>query len=121
MTKRKFLGEFEQVVLLSVVQMKGEGYGMAFRREIEARTGRAVSIGAIYATLERLEGKGYLTSAAGESTPARGGRARRHFAIAPEGTRSLRRSREMLDSMWDGVDLGGGADDGRNEEGREVA
>lgn len=117
MTKRKFLGEFEQVVLLAVVQMKGEGYGLAIRREIEARTGRAVSIGAIYATLERLETKGHVSSRPGESSPERGGRARRYFRISSEGGEALRRSRDLLDSMWDGVDL----ESSDGEEGVEVA
>ena len=115
MTKRKFLGEFEQLVLLAVVRLKGEGYGLAIRREIEASTGRAVSIGAIYATLERLETKGHLSSRAGASTPERGGRARRHFGLSPQGKDALRRSREMLDTMWEGVDLEG-ADDAKGQE-----
>jgi DNA-binding PadR family transcriptional regulator len=105
MTKRKFLGEFEQVVLLAVVRMAGKGYGLAIRREIEENTGRGVSIGAIYATLERLEGKGFVVSRAGKATAQRGGRARRHFSISPDGRNALVRSRDMLDSMWDGIDL----------------
>jgi PadR family transcriptional regulator PadR len=117
MTKRKFLGEFEQVVLLAVAQMDGEGYGTALRREIEDRSGRNVSIGAIYATLERLETKGFVSSREGESTAERGGRSRRHFELSTVGRDALRRSREMLDSMWDGVDL----DDCAHPEGVEVA
>lgn len=113
MTKRKFLGEFEQVTLLSVVHLNGEGYGMAIRRSIEARTNREVSIGAVYATLERLETKGYVSSRAGESIPERGGRARRYFEISPNGREALIRSRDMLDSMWDGVDLEAASDAGQ--------
>ncbi|MDH3733914.1 MAG: PadR family transcriptional regulator [Gemmatimonadota bacterium] len=116
MTKRKFLGEFEQVVLLAVIRMAGDGYGMAIRREIEERTGRGVSIGAIYATLERLEAKGYVGSRSGSPSPERGGRARRHFAISAEGRTALQRSRDMLGSMWDGVDL-----EQPDSEGQEVA
>ena len=111
MTKRKFLGEFEQIVLLAVVRMAGDGYGLAIRREIEARTGREVSIGAIYATLERLEGKGYLSSRPGQATAERGGRARRLFSISPDGRRALVRSRDMLGSMWDGVELSSDGDE----------
>jgi DNA-binding PadR family transcriptional regulator len=117
MTKRKFLGEFEQIVLLAVARMRGEGYGMAIRREIEDRTTRGVSIGAIYATLERLEGKGYVISHAGEATAERGGRARRYFAVTPTGADGLLQSRDMLDSMWDGVELDGNA----GGQGQEVA
>ena len=107
MSKGTFLGEFEQVVLLAVQRLEGQGYGMSIRREIEKRTERGVSIGAIYATLERLEKKGYLTSWEGDSTPVRGGRSRRHFELRPEGGDALRRSRGMLDRMWDGVDIAG--------------
>ena len=107
MSKGTFLGEFEQVVLLAVQRLEGQGYGMSIRREIEQRTGRGVSIGAIYATLERLEKKGFLTSREGESTPVRGGRSRRHFKLRPEGGEALVRSRGMLDQMWDGVEIAG--------------
>ena len=107
MSKGTFLGEVEQVVLLAVRRLKDHGYGMSIRREIEKRTGRGVSIGAIYATLERLEKKGYLTSWEGDVTPVRGGRSRRHFELRPEGGDALLRSRGMLDRMWDGVEIAG--------------
>jgi DNA-binding PadR family transcriptional regulator len=107
MSKGTFLGEFEQVVLLAVQRLEGQGYGMSIRREIEKRTERGVSIGAIYATLERLEKKGYLKSWEGDSTPVRGGRSRRHFQLRPEGGDALRRSRGMLDRMWDGLEIAG--------------
>jgi len=85
--------------------MKGDGYGMSLRREIETRTGRSVSIGAIYATLDRLEAKGYVESREGESAPVRGGRARRLFRVAVAGVTALQASREMLDQMWEGVEV----------------
>lgn len=110
MSKGTFLGEFEQVVLLAVQRLEGQGYGMSIRREIEKRTSRGVSIGGIYATLERLEKKGYLESWKGDSTPVRGGRSRRHFELRPEGGEALLRSRGMLDRMWDGVEIAGGSD-----------
>jgi PadR family transcriptional regulator PadR len=103
--KGKFLGEFEQLVLLAVARLKGQGYGMSIRREIEARTGRDVSIGAVYATLDRLESKGYLTSSDGEALPVRGGRRRRHFALRPAGAQELRHSRRMFERMWADIDL----------------
>jgi len=77
---------------------------MSLRREIEAQAEREVTIGAVYATLERLERKGYLRSWEGGSTPERGGRARRHFDLTPEGAHALRVSRSMMARMWDGVD-----------------
>jgi len=110
MSKSTFLGEFEQVVLLAVQRLEGQGYGMSIRREIEHRTGRGVSIGAIYATLERLEKKALLKSWEGDPTPVRGGRSRRHFALRSEGGEALVRSRGMLDSMWDGVEIAGSSD-----------
>lgn len=105
MGKGDFLGEFEQMVLLAVLRGDGEGYGMSIRREIEERAGREVSIGAVYATLDRLEQKGLVRSREGEATPVRGGRARRHFQVTTDGASALRSARAMMDRLWDGVDL----------------
>ena len=105
MGKGDFLGEFEQVVLLAVLRQHGDGYGMSIRREIEECVGRDVSIGSVYATLDRLERKRLVRSRSGEATPMRGGRARRHFALTPAGAAALRTTRAMMDSLWDGVDL----------------
>jgi DNA-binding PadR family transcriptional regulator len=106
MTKGTHLGEFEQMVLLAVLREEGEGYGMSIRRELEERAGREVSIGAVYATLDRLEEKGLVRSRDGEATPVRGGRARRHFELTTDGASALRAARAMMDRLWDGVDLG---------------
>ena len=97
------LGSLEQIVLLALVQLGADAYGMTVRREIEARTGRNVSIGAIYATLERLEGKGLISSFTGDPTPERGGRARRHFRIEAEGRRALRTSQDAIRRMSAGL------------------
>jgi DNA-binding PadR family transcriptional regulator len=105
MTKGTHLGEFEQMVLLAVLREEGEGYGMSIRRELEERAGREVSIGAVYATLDRLEEKGFVRSRDGEATPVRGGRARRHFELTTDGAGALRTARAMMDRLWDGVDL----------------
>ena len=105
MGKGSFLGEFEQIVLLSVAQLAEDGYGVTVRKEIERRTGRDVTIGAVYATLSRLEEKGLASSYEGEAEARRGGRARRHFLVEPAGVRALEASRGMLDAMWDGLDL----------------
>ena len=106
MAKGDFLGEFEQIVLLAVARLAGRGYGVSIRREIEDRTGREVSVGAVYATLDRLEQKGLLASWEGDPTPTRGGRAKRHFRVLPAGARALEDTRRMLGRMWEGVDLG---------------
>ena len=97
------LGSLEQIILLALVQLGSEAYGMTVRREIEARTGRNVSIGAIYATLDRLETKGYVSSFTGDPTPERGGRARRHFRVEAEGRRALRVSQEAIRKMSAGL------------------
>jgi DNA-binding PadR family transcriptional regulator len=97
------LGEFEQVILLAIVHLGDEAYGTTIRREIEARTGRDIAVGALYTALERLERKGYVASEMSDPTPQRGGRARRHFCVEPAGAAALRRSRELLAKMWDGL------------------
>jgi DNA-binding PadR family transcriptional regulator len=104
-------GEFEQIVLLAIARLRGDGYGMTIRREIERRTGRPVSIGAVYATLDRLERKGWIGSREGEATPRRGGRAKRHFQLEAAGVEALVTARWMLERMWEDVEL-----DARPEE-----
>jgi len=104
MTKRGYLGEFEQLVLLAVMRLGPQSYGVTIREEIESRSGRRVSLGAIYPTLDRLEAKGFVSSYSGKPTGERGGRSRRHFAIEPLGAEALRRSWEMLTSLWDGYE-----------------
>ncbi|UCG89107.1 MAG: helix-turn-helix transcriptional regulator [Gemmatimonadota bacterium] len=102
MTKRGYLGEFEHLVLLAVMRLGPESYGVTIRQEIETRSGRDVSLGAIYPTLERLEAKGYVSSYVGEPTGERGGRSKRHFVLQPEGEKALRRSWEILSALWEG-------------------
>lgn len=102
-----YLGEFEQVVLLALARLGKGAYGVPIRREIEERSGRQVSVGALYSTLDRLENKGYVHSWFGEATAQRGGRSKRHFELLPSGSAALARSKNMLDSMWRGVRLKG--------------
>jgi PadR family transcriptional regulator PadR len=104
MAKRDYLGEFEQIVLLAIMRLGPEAYGVTIKDEIEARTRRKVSLGAIYPTVDRLEQKGFVTSRAGEPTAERGGRSKRHIKISPAGLRALRRSHEMLAALWDGFE-----------------
>lgn len=106
MTKQgDLLGSLEQIVLLAVYRLGANAYGMTVRREIEDRTGRNISIGAVYATLERLQSKGFVKSFTGEPTPERGGRAKRFFRIQAAGRRALSVSQEALRQMTDGLDL----------------
>ena len=99
MPRGDLLGSLEYIVLLALVRLGPHGYGMTVRREIEARTGRNVSIGAIYSTLERLEAKGYVSSFVGEPTAERGGRAKRFFRIEAAGQRALRISQDAIRKM----------------------
>jgi len=106
MTKQAdLLGPLEQIVLLAVYRLGANAYGMTVRREIEARTGRSISIGAVYATLERLQSKGFVKSFTGEPTPERGGRAKRYFRIQAAGRRALSASQEAVRRMADGLDF----------------
>ena len=104
MSRTEALGEFEQLALLAVARLGDEAYGVTIRHEIEARTGRSVSIGALYTGLERLEQKGYLRSAASDPLPQRGGRSRRHYVLTAGGLAALRRSHEVLARMWAGLE-----------------
>lgn len=100
MGKGDYLGEFEMVVLTTLARLGSDAYGMTIRREIEARTGRSVSIGAVYSTLRRLERKGLTESSLGEPTAARGGRAKRYFALTAAGSVALDRARAMFARLW---------------------
>ena len=93
------LGAFEEHVMLAVLHARDEAYGMNVRREIEARTDREISIGAVYATLDRLEAKGLVSS---DRVPGVGG-SRRVFGVTPAGTRALVETRAMRDRLWAGV------------------
>jgi PadR family transcriptional regulator len=103
--KGDYLGEFEHIVLLALLRLDKQAYGMRIRQEIEQRTGRSVAIGAVYATLDRMEAKGYVSSRLGEPTAERGGRAKRFFRIEAEGAEALKRSEEALSRMRLGVRL----------------
>jgi DNA-binding PadR family transcriptional regulator len=103
-SKVSALGDFEQLVLMGVLRLATEAYGAAIRREIHARSGRDVSINAVYTTLERLEGKGLLRSWVGEPTAQRGGRARKFYALRPAGEAALRLAYQAFASMASGLE-----------------
>lgn len=103
MPRGDLLGSLEHIVLLALVRLGSDAYGMTVRREIEKRTGRDISIGAVYSTLERLEAKGFVSSSTGEPTAERGGRAKRMFQIEAEGARALRTSQEAIRKMTLGL------------------
>lgn len=105
MTKGKFLGELEQLVLLAVARLDAEAYGMNIRREIAGRTSRDVAIGAVYSALDRMERKAYVGSWLGEPTPEPGGRAKRYYRIEPAGRAALTASLEAIANLAEGLAL----------------
>jgi PadR family transcriptional regulator PadR len=104
MARSDRLGELEHIVLLALLQLGDDAYGVTIRREIESRTGRCIGPGTIYPTLERLQRKGFLHSRLGEPTAQRGGRAKRHYSLDPPGLAELRRTRATLASMSAGAE-----------------
>ena len=100
MAPRNTLGEFEQLVLLAVLVRGNACSAIDLAAELEERAGRSVSRGALYATLERLEEKGFLTWRIEEGDVARSGHPRRHFTLTPEGVAIVRETRATLDSFW---------------------
>ena len=99
-----FLGEFEQMVLLSILQLDEKAFAVSVLRELDDRAGRQVSRGALYKTLERLEEKGMVSWEVEDATPDRGGHPRRLFRVTGEGVMALRASREALFRLWDGLE-----------------
>lgn len=100
---RESIGEFEQLVMLAILRLGDEAYGIPIVDEIKHQTGRKVLRPAVYVALRRLEEKGLVGSWKGEATPERGGRARRYFRVEPEGLERLRESRRVLLNMWAGA------------------
>src|SRR3954463_13131162 len=100
------LGELEQVVLLAVLRLDADGYGVTIQQAIRNATGRDLTIGTIHKTLVRLEAKGYTASRMGEASPHRGGRAKRHYEVTPAGVKMLRGSLQALRRMAAGLQVG---------------
>lgn len=113
MVKGKYLGEFELHVLAALRQLGDDAYGVTIRREIELRAQRITSLGAVYATLQRLEDKGYVTFWISAPEPVQGGRARKHARLTTAGQRALRESVRALERMLGGVRFGAPAKDVR--------
>jgi len=99
------LGEFEQLILLALVRLGDEAYGVSIHHEIVRRAGREVTVASVYKTLERLETKGLAASTLGESTAERGGRRKKYFRIQPAGRRALAQALASLNRMTDGLSL----------------
>jgi PadR family transcriptional regulator len=103
MAKREFLGGFELLVLLALIRLGDDAYGVPISEAIETSSGREVAIGSVYITLERLERKGFVSSTLGEPTAERGGRAKTYFHITTTGLREVRQARRTLMNLWQGV------------------
>ena len=103
MAKREFLGGFELLVLLALIRIGDEAYGVPISEAIEDSSGREVSIGSVYITLERLSSKGLVSSRLGEPTAERGGRAKTYFRITARGLFEVRQARRTLTALWKGV------------------
>lgn len=100
MKERAYLGEFELMVLLALVRLREDAYGVTISRELEKYRRRSVALGSVYAALERLEKKNLVTSRVGDPTPERGGRAKRFFQVTKEGLRELQETRRVLTQLW---------------------
>jgi DNA-binding PadR family transcriptional regulator len=103
MAKREYLGNFELIVMLALMRLHEEAYGVTISREIEEQIGREVARASVYAVLERLESRGLVSSELGEPTPERGGRAKRYFHITAKGLREVHQTRRALTKLWKGL------------------
>jgi DNA-binding PadR family transcriptional regulator len=106
MVIRQFLGEFEELVLLAIMTLGENAYGVPISKAIEEATGKRVSTGALYTALQRLEEKGFISSKLGEATPERGGRAKKYFAIEAGGRQALKSSGEVRATFIKSIDAG---------------
>jgi len=97
------IGDFEQLILMALIRLGADAYGVSIRAEIEARTARAISPGALYTALDRLETRGFVASRLGEPTPERGGKRKRLYSVQPAGERELARVYESLRLMASGM------------------
>ena len=100
------LGELEQLLLLAVIKAGDHAYGLSVLEEVERATGRSPTLATVHTTLARLETKGFVTSWLGESTPRRGGRAKRHFAVTPAGRAAVRESLAGIKRLARGLSVG---------------
>ena len=109
MTKKEQLGSFELMVMLVLMRLGDNAYGVPICEELEKRTGRDVAVGSVYAALERLQDKGFVTSELGEPTAERGGRAKKYFHVTARGLKEVRETQRSLVKLWNGLpELQGG-------------
>lgn len=99
----RLLTDFELMLLLAILRVGEEAYGVPIAREIKTTAGRNVVLGAVYATLERLEHQGLVASHIGDPTPERGGRAKRYFRLTPRGLRAVKETHRALSALWTNI------------------
>ena len=99
----RLLTDFELMVMLAVLRVRDDAYGVPIAREIEHTGGRAVTLAAVYLALDRLRQNGLVASRLGESTPERGGRAKKLFSVTPNGLRAIRRTQRAFVALWNGI------------------
>ena len=98
--RRTYLGEFEELVLLTIASLGDNAYGVSVKEDIDARTDRSLSIGALHSTITRLEEKTYIKSWLGDPTQERGGRRKRYFQLTQQGKQALHNMKELRDELW---------------------
>ena len=103
MPDMRYLGEFELQVMLTVIRLGKDAYGVPISREIEDCTGRDAAFATVYSTLERLQKKGFVGSDLGDPTPERGGRAKRYFQVTKAGLQAVRKTKRNLIRLWQGL------------------
>ena len=103
MRKGDYLGNFDLMLLLALLRLGDDAYGVTIAGVLEEQTGREVVVASVYATLDRLEERGLVTSSLGDPTPERGGRAKRYFRITNAGTREVREAQRALVNLWKGL------------------
>jgi PadR family transcriptional regulator PadR len=103
MSKRNFLGEMELMVLLALMRLGDDAYGVPISKELLNIARREVALGSVYAALDRLEQKEFVLSTLGDPTPERGGRAKRYFRVTSKGLRALKMTRTALTKLWSGI------------------
>lgn len=108
MREHTYLGEFELMILLTIISLGEDVYGVPLARELAALRGGYVSVGSVYAALDRLELKGLIASRLGDPSPERGGRAKRYFRVTRQGLQSIRETRKVLSKLWKSLPASGG-------------
>src|SRR5438093_13536229 len=107
--RHRDIGNFELMIMLALIRLGDNAYGVPISQEIEKRSGRDVAVGSVYAALERLESKGLVSSELGEATAERGGRAKRYFYVTGKGLKEVRETQRALIKLWQGLpELQGG-------------